>query len=165
MILSIFSPPKSTTNNLTISFNKTFSTGYLEKNIIMTVVNDDYQGLNELSNTSPSPCLPNPHGSVQRKDIQNYMYVFKQTSNLSEMWNETEATYIKSLIVYPFSIEIQETGTPPTPISQNTKLGDTSYSGASSVMFVPKYSNTGYMTIFDYTFNLSNGYDFSKYEN
>lgn len=145
--------------------NKTFSTGYLEKNIIMTVVNDTKQILGNIDNSSPSSCLPNPHGAVQRKDIQNYMYVFKQTSNLSEMWNETEATYIKSLIVYPFSVEIQETGTPPTPISVYAKLGSTSYTGASSVMFAPSYSNTGYMTIFDYTFNLSNGYDFSKYEN
>ena len=130
-------------------------------NVTISVINDlpiqayDFAETDfDFSVVPPVTCLssvryPEDNG----ESYYNYTYVTelaKINTALKSIYQETEASFIKSVVVWPFNIScITQTGQ-TTPQTYTIRLGNTSY-GANNV-YRPDIFAYDYKTFLDYTF-------------
>lgn len=142
-------------------------------NVTLSVINDlpiqayDYDETTfDFSVHPPVTCLtsvryPEDNG----ESYYNYTYVTelaKINTALKSIYQETEASFIKSVVVFPFNIScITQTGQ-SLPQTYTIRLGNTSY-GANNV-YRPDIFAYDYKTFLDYTFPINTEfYQFEPY--
>ena len=100
----------------------------------------------------------------------NYIYVadlVKINTCLKKIYSETDATFIKSVICWPFKLDTLKEKDANGALTNNPqeytmRLGSNNY--GSNNVYRLKYGSLGFLTFFDYTFpSVSNYYDYDPF--
>lgn len=147
-------------------------------NITLSVINDlniqaydDDETMYQFSVTSPVSCLENISIPDETGiSYYNYLYVtdlVKINTSLKNIYKETESTFIKSVIVFPFELVTLKERDAQGQLTNNPKeftlrLGNGNY--GSNNVYKPRFDNFDYLTFFDYTFPSVTSYkDYEPY--
>ena len=149
-----------------------------DSNITLSVINDlniqafdDDETMYQFNVTTPVSCLENISIPDETGiSYYNYLYVTDLTkinTSLKNIYQETNATFIKSVIIWPFKIVTLKSRDEYGVLTTNPKeftlrLGNANY--GSNNVYKPRFDNFDYLTFFDYTFSSVTSYkDYEPY--
>ena len=140
-------------------FNFNFNLQNVNNNLVINVVNNQTPVHTESQFNPPINILPKVNNNMTGRELLNDIYVYSASNlDLSEIYEETEVSFIKSLVAFPFQISL-DVDSGGTPNQYSLFLGDSEFNNVK--LYKPEYNDIGYFTIFDMDF--TNLFDLSKY--
>lgn len=163
-------------NLKTINLKNVLSSG--SYNVTLSVINDlSIQAFDEGGTMYDVECIP-PITNMSKvtypeengATYYNYIYVaslVELNTSLKNIYQETKASFIKSVVAWPFVIDTLKTTDSEghltnTPILYTMRLGSENW-GSNNVAKL-KYGSIGFLTFFDYTFPTPSSPHYYDYE-